>query len=101
MGKAKERVMSEVLKGVVKKLKPLGDGKRKELQAAWSKTIGEEMASYTRIKGLRRGNLYVEVDSPALLQELTGMSKEALKAEMQEKLDGVCLADIKLRLAKD
>ncbi|MCQ4575333.1 MAG: DUF721 domain-containing protein [Candidatus Brocadiales bacterium] len=101
MGKAKEKVMSEVLMSVVKKLKPLGDGKRQELLAAWSKTIGEEMACHTRIKGLRRGSLYVEVDSSALLQELTGMNQEELRVEMQEKLNKVRLADIKLRLAKD
>lgn len=97
----KEKLVSEILGKMVKRLKPRGGQTKQRLRAAWSATVGEEKASHTKIEFLKQGTLHIEVESPAMLQELTGMNKIEIKAAMQERLEGVFIADIKLKLSKD
>lgn len=101
MGKREARPLSEVIEGLVPKLKPQSGRMRQRLWEAWREAVGEEKADQTRITILKRGELHVEVESPAMLQELTGMNKADIAAKMQERLGGVHIVDIKLKLTKD
>jgi len=48
---------------------------RLHLEQAWSEAAGEEIAKQTRVAGLRRGVLEVEVGSAVLMQELAHYHK--------------------------
>ncbi|MHC4198092.1 MAG: DciA family protein [Planctomycetota bacterium] len=98
--KIKAKELAEVLDRIVTRMKPKHQGAQQKLWEAWKSAVGEEKANHTRVIGLRRGQLYVEVESSALLQELTVMNKANIKARMQEKMEGLFLTEIMLKLAK-
>lgn len=97
----KIKPMSEILEELVPKLKPKGNKIQQRLWEAWEDTVGREKAGQTKISAFRKGHLHIEVESPAMLQEITGMDKTKIRETMTEKLEGVFLADIRLKLAKD
>ncbi|MFQ5862726.1 MAG: DUF721 domain-containing protein [Candidatus Brocadiales bacterium] len=101
MHQRKLKPLAEILEGIVPKLKPQGRRTRQRVWEAWREAIGKEKANHTKVILLRRGKLHVEVESSALLQELTGMNKADVTAAMREKLGGMFVDDIKLKLAKD
>ncbi len=99
--KMKTKELTELLGRIVPRMKPRHQNAHQKLWEAWSSAVGEEKASRTRVTGLRRGRLHIEVESSALLQELTVMNKADIKAKMQEEIEGLFLAEITLKLAKD
>ncbi len=99
--KIKAKELTELLGRIVPRMKPKHQGAQQKLWEAWRSAVGKEKANHTRITGLRRGRLYVEVESSALLQELTIMNKANIKVVMQEKVEGLFLTEIMLKLAKD
>ncbi|MFQ5956647.1 MAG: DUF721 domain-containing protein [Candidatus Brocadiales bacterium] len=101
MRKGRARPIGEILEEVIPRVKPQGGRTHQRLWTAWREVVGEEKAEHTRITLLRRGKLHIEVESPALLQELTGMNKADITSAMQEKLAGVFVDDIKLKLVRD
>jgi predicted nucleic acid-binding Zn ribbon protein len=70
---------------------------RLRLEAAWAEAAGPDLLKDTRLGGLRRGVLEVEVKSAVLLQELTQFHKRALLAKLRKALPGVTLTDLKFR----
>jgi predicted nucleic acid-binding Zn ribbon protein len=69
---------------------------RTRLESAWQETSAE-WPGQSRLLGLRRGVLEVEVRSGVLLQELAQFHKRKLLAELRKKLPGQTLTDIKFR----
>ncbi|HJZ59582.1 MAG TPA: DUF721 domain-containing protein [Gemmataceae bacterium] len=70
---------------------------RLRLESAWAEAVGPELQKETRVGGIRRGVLEVEVKNAVLLQELTQFHKRALLAKLRKALTGVTLTDIKFR----
>lgn len=70
---------------------------RMRLEGAWADAAGEQLAKDTRLLGLKRGVLEVEVRNAVLLQELTQFHKRPLLARLRKSLPGVPLTDIKFR----
>ena len=70
---------------------------RLRLEAAWTDAAGEPLVKDTRLLGLKRGVLEVEVRNAVLLQELTQFHKRPLLAKLRKALPGVTLTDIKFR----
>lgn len=70
---------------------------RLRMEAAWAEAAGEQLAKDTRLLGLKRGVLEVEVKSAVLLQELTQFHKRPLLAKLRKGLPGVTLTDLKFR----
>ena len=70
-----------------------------ELYVAWQQVAGERVVSHTRVGGLRRGVLEVEVDSASLLHELVSFEKQRLVTELRERLRDLFVKDIRFRLA--
>jgi predicted nucleic acid-binding Zn ribbon protein len=99
--KIKAKELTELLSRIVPRMTPRHQSAHQRLWEAWRSAVGEEKAGRTRVTGLRRGRLYVEVESSALLQELTIMDKADIKARMQEEIEGLFLTEITLKLAKD
>ena len=70
---------------------------RVRLEAAWAEAAGAEWAKSTRLLGLKRGVLEVEVKSAVLMSELAQYHKRGLLAKLRKLLPGVTLSDIKFR----
>ena len=69
---------------------------RLRLEQAWAEVAGQ-YAGQTRLVGLKRGVLEVEVGNAALFQELVGFHKRPMLEHLKRKLTGVPLKDLKFR----
>jgi predicted nucleic acid-binding Zn ribbon protein len=70
---------------------------RLRLETAWSEAAGEHLIKDTRVMGVRRGILEVEVRNAVLIQELTQFHKRGLLGKVRKSLPGMTLTDIKFR----
>src|SRR4051812_25072744 len=70
---------------------------RLRLEAAWADVAGEELLKTTRVLGLKRGVLEIEVRNAVQLAELTQFHKRGLLAKLRKALTGVTLTDLKFR----
>ncbi len=77
-----------------------GWGRRQErlhLEEAWTEAVGPEHASSTRLAGLRRGILEIEVNSAILLQELAHFHKRKILDRLRKRLPRTTLTDVRFR----
>lgn len=65
----------------------------------WTETVGERLASVTRVKGFERGALVVEVRSSAWLMELN-MMKEDFLGRVNARLGGAPIERVVFVLAE-
>ena len=72
---------------------------RLRLEGAWADAAGPELLKDTRVSGIRRGVLEVDVRNAVLLQELTQFHKRGLLGKLRKALAGTTLADLKFRAA--
>ena len=70
---------------------------RLRLEQAWAEAVGPEHAAQTRLNGLRRGVLEVEVTGAVLMQELAHYHKRKLLERLRERLPGTTLTDLRFR----
>lgn len=70
---------------------------RLQLEAAWAAAAGAEVAGHTKVLGVRRGVMEVEVRAGPLLQELAQYHKRALLGKLRPALPGLTLTDLKFR----
>ncbi|MCS7021169.1 MAG: DUF721 domain-containing protein [Gemmataceae bacterium] len=70
---------------------------RLRLEAAWQAAIEPAWKEQTRVLGLRRGVLEVEVKTAVLLQELTQFHKRRLLAALRHRLAGLTITDLRFR----
>ena len=70
---------------------------RVRLETAWAEAVGPQFAPETRVGGLRRGVLEVEVKSGVLLQEMAQFHKRKLLAALRQKLPATTITDLKFR----
>ncbi|MDB5307262.1 MAG: hypothetical protein JWO38_1464 [Gemmataceae bacterium] len=70
---------------------------RLRLEGAWAEAVGPELVKDTRVGGIRRGVLEVEVKNAILIQELTQYHKRGLLGKLRKLLPGVTLTDLKFR----
>lgn len=71
---------------------------RRRLEEAWNECVGERYRNVTRVLGLKRGILEVEVLGSAYLHELAAFRKKTLIAKMRERL-AEPIRDIRFRAA--
>jgi predicted nucleic acid-binding Zn ribbon protein len=67
------------------------------LERAWAEAAGPEYAPHTRVAGLRRGVLEVEVDNAVVLQELAHYHKRRLLEQLRQRLPGTPVNDVRFR----
>ena len=67
------------------------------LSAAWVDAVGEQMAEFTRVNGLRRGAFEVTVVNSAIVQEF-GFQKQTLLTALQQSLPDVKIRDIRFKV---
>lgn len=73
---------------------------RQRLEDAWAVAIGEPGSKQTRVSGIRRGVLEIDVANGVLMQELAGFHKRRLLNSLKEQLPGMPLKDIRFRSVK-
>jgi len=90
----------EAIGGIVSRLfqmrgyaRPQGDAELREL---WSEIAGEQIASGTKVMGLRNGVLTIGVNSSPLLSELSAFHHERLLEALQAK-HGKRIKDLKFK----
>jgi len=59
--------------------------------------VGPELLKSTRVNGLKRGVLEVDVRNAVLIQELAQFHKRGLLGKLRKALPGVTLTDLKFR----
>jgi predicted nucleic acid-binding Zn ribbon protein len=77
-----------------------GWGRRQErlqLEEAWDETVGQPGARHTKVGGIRRGVLEILVDNAVLLQELVHFQRRALLEQLQQRLPGRKILDLRFR----
>ncbi|MBQ4141904.1 MAG: DUF721 domain-containing protein [Thermoguttaceae bacterium] len=88
--------LSEVLSGLVSQF---GIGRKRdedELGAFWKELVGE-LAQYSSVGGVRRGNLEIMVSDAIFVQELLFQKEELLK-RLKERFPGSDFKDLRFRV---
>src|SRR4051812_46543373 len=70
---------------------------RLRLERAWAEAVGVEYALHTRVSGLKRNVLEVEVKGAVLIQELAQFHKRRVLEALRKTLPGVTIADLRFR----
>jgi predicted nucleic acid-binding Zn ribbon protein len=70
---------------------------RSRLELAWAEVVGVELQPQTRVLGLRRGVLEIEVRNAVLIQELANFQKRKLLEGLRKLLTGMTISDLKFR----
>ncbi len=70
-----------------------------QIGRAWLDVLGPAIAKHTRLsRTIRKGVLSVEVDSPALLGELSGFRKAEILKGLHERVKRRHIEDLKFKL---
>ncbi len=70
---------------------------RLRLEQAWADAAGEELAKNSRVAGMRRGVLEVEVANAVLMQELAHYHKRRLLEQLRGRLPELTITDLRFR----
>ncbi|OOP57472.1 MAG: hypothetical protein AYP45_03260 [Candidatus Brocadia carolinensis] len=89
--------VGQVLKGLFPK-RSREDGICKEVRNAWKEIVGEEVYQSTEITDLKKGILYVNVESPVLIHHLTNFEKDAIIHGINELTQANYLNDIRFKV---
>jgi predicted nucleic acid-binding Zn ribbon protein len=69
-----------------------------EVIEAWSKIVGEFIATHSAPVALREGILYVRVLQPALHYELEQISKPQILRKLKQRFGGKTIRDVRFRV---
>ena len=70
---------------------------RLRLEMAWQEAVGREYHAVTRVVGLRRNVLEIDVKGAVPLQELSQFHKRRILAKLRERLKGTTITDLRLK----
>lgn len=70
---------------------------RLHLERAWAEAAGTDYASITRVAGIKRRILEVEVKGAIPLQELSQFHKRSVLERLRKAMPGTTITDIKFR----
>ena len=71
---------------------------RLRLERAWAEAVGSEYVAHSRVSGLKRNVLEVEVKGAVMIQELAQFHKRRLLEALRKALPGVTIADLRFRV---
>ena len=69
-----------------------------KVKDAWKDVVGEEICQCTEITGLKRGVLYVSVESTVLIHHLTNFEKDAIISGINDLMSTRCIEDIRFKV---
>ncbi|MBU2490034.1 MAG: DUF721 domain-containing protein [Proteobacteria bacterium] len=88
--------LADVLAGLLKKrLAP--DARLSRIWEAWESLAGPEMASHARPASIKKGILFVTVDSAPMAQELSYRKRE-LKKSLNQALGADLVVDVRFKV---
>jgi hypothetical protein len=73
-------------------------GGQARLNQAWASVVGEAVARETRVSGVARGVLHVDVGSAPLLAELAGFYRATFVERLAGRFPELNIRDVKFRL---
>ncbi|MEP9412159.1 MAG: DUF721 domain-containing protein [Candidatus Brocadia sp.] len=88
--------IGQILKDIVPRRSFAGSTFNK-VRDAWRCIVGEDVCRYTVVKGFKKGVLYVNVESMALVHHLTNFEKHAIIARINEIMGAKCIEDIRFK----
>lgn len=91
------RKLADILSEVIARRGTAKTTVQLEIERSWKEAAGERAASRTRVGALRRGELEILVDNPALLMELEGYYKDDLLAAMQRSVRHCTIRKLRFR----
>lgn len=97
-GRKEPSRIGDLIAGVVRKNGLGNQSTLDRLRSVWQEAVGRKNAAETRIMGLQRGVLTVEVASAALAQELGVYYKRELLKRLREQA-GVPIEDLRCRVS--
>ena len=71
---------------------------RLHLERAWADAVGADYSEVSRVLGIKRGVLEIEVSSAVIVQELMHYHKRRLLEAMRQKLPGQTIKDLRFRI---
>jgi predicted nucleic acid-binding Zn ribbon protein len=79
----------------------MGKRRKRESQVleVWEEVVGTDRVSKLAPLRLRQGVLWVSVESPALLYEVSQFEREAIVGRLKELLPKLAVEDVRFRLA--
>lgn len=93
-----------------KEIKKLGDmlqntmisvkrarNQNKSLREKWKKAAGEDISNHTEVRMVKRGILFIEVDSATWLHQIATFEKEELLASMQKEFKRGYISEIRFK----
>ncbi len=93
--------LKELMPRVIQRLKPRRGKREEKLQAAWQEIMSREEVKHSRIKQLKNGVLLVEVDSAPMMHHFSGKDKSRLLKELEERVEGIHIREIRTRISKE
>lgn len=93
-------LIGDLLPGILKQLgikKTARTGLRK-INALWARIVGEPLAGNSKVVKHNRGVLYVEVGSPAWMQEARTLDQKKIKDSFMSAEEPVFVAEIRFVL---
>jgi len=95
--KTEVKKLGDVLSDTVMSVKRTGK-RNKNLREKWKKAAGAVISEHTEVGMVKRGVLYVEVDSAAWLHQISSFKKDELLASLQSEFKKGYISDIKFRV---
>ena len=92
------RATAELLPGLMQRLGLKERLHESEIIEAWSKIVGDFIATHSSPVALREGVLYVRVLQPALHYELEQVSKIDILRKLKRRFGGKIIRDIRFRV---
>lgn len=68
-----------------------------KVKEVWQNIVGEEICQCTEITGLKRGVLYVSVESAVLIHHLTNFEKDAIISRINDLMGTRYIEDIRFK----
>ena len=72
--------------------------RNKSLREKWERAAGEAISSHTKVRMVKGGVLYVEVDSATWLHHVASFKKEELLLSMQNEFKRGYISEIKFQV---
>jgi predicted nucleic acid-binding Zn ribbon protein len=91
--------VGDVLKRWIKHSGVLRTSERDRIWAVWERLLGPD-AAHTRLAGLAKHVLTIEVDSSALLMDLSSFKKQEILEAIRDEVRSYFIRDIRFRLQK-
>ena len=91
--KKNSQTLGEAFDAMIAELKMDSKINEARIRNGWEKIMGKPIAKYTGGISLKKGKLYLKIDSPALKQELS-YSKEKIKELFNQELRANVISEV-------